>query len=51
MDAFTINIEMPVEHMQNLFGRKDAYIKKIEDDLHVMIVDRDGTVRRSKSVV
>lgn len=47
MDAFTINIEMPVEHMQNLFGRKDAYIKKIEDDLHVMIVDRDGTVRIS----
>lgn len=47
MDAFTINIEMPVEHMQNLFGRKDAYIKKIEDDLHVMIVDRDGAVRIS----
>ncbi len=47
MDAFTINIEMPVEHMQNLFGRKDAYIKKIEDDLHVVIVDRDGTVRIS----
>ena len=33
--------------MQNLFGRKDAYIKKIEDELHVMIVDRDGTVRIS----
>lgn len=47
MEEFTISIDMPMEHMQNLFGRGDAYIKKIEDDLHVMIVDRDGSVRIS----
>lgn len=47
MDTFTISIDMPVEHMQNLFGKGDAYIRKIEDDLHVMIVDRDGAVKIS----
>ena len=47
MDEFTMSIDMPVEHMQNLFGREDAHIRKIEDDLHVMIIDRDGAVRIS----
>lgn len=42
-----MSIDVPVEHMQNLFGRCDAYIRKIEDDLQVMIVDRDGAVRIS----
>ena len=41
MEEFTVSMDMPMEHMQNLFGRSDAYIKRIEDDLHVMIVDRD----------
>ena len=47
MEEFTVSMDMPMEHMQNLFGRSDAYIKRIEDDLHVMIVDRDGAVRIS----
>jgi phosphate starvation-inducible PhoH-like protein len=38
---------MPVEHMQNLFGKRDSYIKKIEDEYRVMIVDRNGTVKIS----
>ena len=33
-----------MEHMQNLFGEYDSYIKKVEQDLHVTIVDRDGAV-------
>ena len=47
MEEFTVSIDMPMEHMQNLFGKRDAYIKKIEEDLHVMIVNRDGAVRIS----
>lgn len=45
MGEFTVSIDVPVEHMQNLFGKCDSYIRKIEDDLHVTIVDRDGAVR------
>ena len=33
--------------MQNLFGTHDAYIKQIEEDLHVVITDRNGEVRIS----
>lgn len=47
MGEFTVSIDVPVEHMQNLFGRRDSYIRRIEDDLHVMIVDRDGCVKIS----
>ncbi len=47
MDAFTVSIDVPVEHMSNLFGEFDSHIKRIENDLHVMIVDRDGAVRIS----
>lgn len=49
MDAFTVSIDVPVEHMRNLFGEFDSHIKRIENDLHVMIVDRDGAVRISGS--
>ena len=47
MGEFTVSIDVSVEHMQNLFGSHDAYIRKIEDDLQVMIVDRDGAVKIS----
>lgn len=47
MGEFTVNMDVPVEHMQNLFGRHDSYIRKIENDLKVMIVDRDGAVKIS----
>ena len=33
--------------MQNLFGSHDAYIKQIEEDLNVVITDRNGEVRIS----
>ncbi len=36
-----------MEHMQNLFGEYDAYIKKLEKDFHVTIVNRDGAVKIS----
>ncbi|MCM1263847.1 MAG: PhoH family protein [Butyrivibrio sp.] len=34
-----------MEHMQNLFGGYDSYIKKIEKDFNVAIVNRDGLVK------
>lgn len=47
MEAFTVNIDVPVEHMRNLFGEFDSHIKKIEKQLQVAIVDRDGAIRIS----
>lgn len=47
MGEFTVSMDVPMEHMQNLFGECDSYIKKIEDDLHVIIVNRDGAVKIS----
>ncbi len=49
MDAFTVSIDVPVEHMRNLFGEFDSHMKRIENDLNVMIVDRDGAVRIRES--
>lgn len=45
MSEITYTMELPVEHMQKIFGRNDHYIKKLENDLKVNIVDRNGTVR------
>lgn len=42
-----MGMQIPAEHMQNIFGGNDAYIKKIEEDLHVIITDRNGEVRIS----
>ena len=47
MGEFTVSMDVPVEHMQNLFGEYDSHIKRIENDLNVIIVDRDGAVRIS----
>lgn len=40
----TVQIDMPLEHMQKIFGTKDMYVKKMEKDLQVSIVDRNGSV-------
>ena len=47
MADFQIGMQIEAEHMQNIFGSHDAYIKQIEDDLHVVITDRNGEVRIS----
>jgi len=44
---FRVGMQIEAEHMQNLFGTHDAYIKQIEEDLHVVITDRNGEVRIS----
>lgn len=33
------------EALQNIFGYNDRYIRKIEDDLHVSIVNRDDVIK------
>lgn len=47
MADFQIGMQIEAEHMQNIFGNHDAYIKQIEDDLQVIITDRNGEVRIS----
>lgn len=45
MSDFQMGIQIPTEHMQNIFGQYDSYIRQIENDLQVMITDRNGEVR------
>ena len=47
MADFQIGMQIDAEHMQNIFGGNDAYIKKIEDELKVIITDRNGEVKIS----
>ncbi|MCM1254020.1 MAG: PhoH family protein [Clostridium sp.] len=47
MEEFSIRMDVPMEHMQNLFGEYDTYVKKLEDDFRVMIVNRDGSFKIS----
>ncbi|NLL79135.1 MAG: PhoH family protein [Clostridiales bacterium] len=47
MEEFTMMVEVPADCLQEIFGRNDAYIRKVEQDLSVTIIDRDGGVRIS----
>ncbi len=38
-------LDVSVEDMRNIFGKQDHHIRKLEEDLHVKIVDRNGAVR------
>lgn len=44
MSVTTINLEMDTEQMRKIFGMQDAYIKKLEQDFQVTIVDRNGSI-------
>lgn len=44
MNDFLLKLDMPTEHMQKIFGMQDAYVKKLERDFNVTIVDRNGSV-------
>ncbi len=41
---YSMKIDMPAEHMQKIFGMQDAYIRKLEDDFEVTVVNRNGAV-------
>jgi phosphate starvation-inducible PhoH-like protein len=38
-------IEIPARQMSVLFGSNDSHIRKIEDDLGVTVIDRDGVLK------
>lgn len=40
-------VQIPAEHIQNVFGQYDKNIKKLERQFDVSIVDRDGGIRVS----
>lgn len=44
MDFFSVKLDMPAEHLKQIFGMQDAYVKKMERDFGVSIVNRDGSV-------
>ena len=44
MGVTAISFEMDTEQMRKIFGMQDAYIKKLEQDFQVTIVDRNGSV-------
>lgn len=44
-NTIQLTMEMSTEHMQNIFGERDSYIRKIENDLDVTIINRDGVVK------
>lgn len=47
LENFQLGMQIDAEHMQNIFGGNDAYIRQIENDLEVIITDRNGEVRVS----
>ena len=49
MENFQLGMQIDAEHMQNIFGNNDAYIRQIENDLKVVITDRNGEVHISGS--
>ncbi len=44
MGEISIKLDMPTEHMRKIFGMQDAYLKKLEKDFKVTVVDRNGSV-------
>lgn len=45
MAKITIDLPCDIKDMQNVFGTHDTYVKKVEKDLNVMILDRDGVMK------
>lgn len=45
MSEITNTCEIPVAHMQKIFGENDKYIQKLEKDLSVVVSDRNGELR------
>lgn len=45
MSEISYSLDMPTVHMQNIFGSNDHYVRKLEEDFQVTIVDRNGSVK------
>ncbi len=44
MSVVSIGLDMPAQHLQKIFGMQDVYLKKMERDFKVAIVNRNGQV-------
>lgn len=42
MEVYTMHLELPSAQQQLIFGAQDVYVKKIEKDFGVTVVDRNG---------
>lgn len=47
MSDFTMLMDMDTASMQKLFGAGDSYIRKVEDEFDVSVVNRDGALKIS----
>lgn len=47
MNDYTMLMDMDTVSMQKLFGTNDAYIRKIENEFGVSVINRDGAVKIS----
>lgn len=47
MSKFELVMEMDGKDMQNIFGQNDSYIKKMEQDMNLIIVNRDSGIKIS----
>lgn len=47
MEDVSKTVQVPAAHIQNLFGQFDRHIRKMEQQLQVSIVDREGEIRIS----
>ncbi len=45
MSEFVTGLELDMDIMQSIFGQYDTHIAKIEKELRVMVLDRDGQLR------
>ena len=43
----TVTLDYSADIQREIFGNHDGYVRKIEDDLHVAIIPRDGAVKVS----
>lgn len=44
MSDFSVRMEMTADNMQKIFGMQDNYIKKLEKDFDVTVIDRNGSL-------
>ena len=53
MEEYSRSIELTTENMQKIFGSNDAFIRKVENDYGVYVIDRNGklTVKGRESEV
>ena len=45
MSLIEMSLSVPAEHIQNIFGQFDQYVKKIERAFQVTVLNRDGEIK------